>query len=196
MNLRVGELGLNLKYAKTADTITLESRPSRKGDCLVEFSPALSLRAQVRGAESNGKAIPFHLQVNSVDQHATVRFPACAGPNTVVIHVSNDFGLSLQSALPALGATSAGLRVLSESWSAERDTLKVDVSGLTGRKYDLEVFNPGQIASISEADFVKGTASGAARGLRTIRIQFPSGETNAYIRRTVTFRFATAQHRH
>ncbi len=65
----------------------------------------------------NGRRVPFQIKKSDVDQHVTVQFPVAAGENTLRIRLRNDFGLSLSPALPPLGSTSQGLRVLSESWT-------------------------------------------------------------------------------
>jgi hypothetical protein len=92
---------------------------------------------------------------------------------------SDDFGLSMDSRLPALGGVSEGLRVVSESWSAARDTLALDVSGAAAQQYVLAVLNPGQIRAVDGAELVSGK----------LRIRFPSGEPGVYSRRSITVRF-------
>lgn len=194
-NLRVGGTALALKYGRSGDTIMLETHAAGAGECSLEFSPALSLRAQVVSAEINGKNIPFHIQTNIVDQHVAVQFPACGGPNTLVLRVRNDFGLSLESRLPALGAVSEGLRILSESWSPERDMWTLEISGAPSRRYDLAVLDPSQIRSIDGAELMKDSSD--PHGARSkLRIQFPIGEAGTYARRTITFHFAQIKRGH
>jgi hypothetical protein len=178
-NLRVGQAELSLKYTRTADAITLESERTGAGDCTVDFAPALSLRAKVLGAELNGKATQFHAQTNSIDQHVAVSFAACAGSNKLVLHLHNDFGLSFDSRLPALGAVREGLRVVSELWSAARETLTLDVSGAAAQQYELAVLNPGQIRAVEGAELVNGK----------LRIGFPAGAPGVYSRRSITLHF-------
>jgi len=185
-NVHLGESELRLKYTRTADTITLESTGIGPGDCELDFAPALSLRAKVLGAELNGKTIQFHVQTNSIDQHVAVSFPACAGSNKLVMHLRNDFGLSLDSRLPKLGAVSDGLRVVSESWSAARDALTLDVSGAAAQQYDLAVLNPTQVRAVDGAELVNGK----------LRVQFPAGVPGVYSRRSITLHFLDAKHRH
>ena len=97
-----------IRYRKTADSIVLEAKRIGTGDCWIEFSPAFSLRTQIVGAEMNGRPLAFRMQPNSNDQHLLVRFRLYGGPNNLVIHVKNDFGLSLESDLPPLGSTTRG----------------------------------------------------------------------------------------
>ena len=54
------------------------STATGSGDCSLEFSPALSLRAQIGDAEMNGRRVPFQINKSDVDQHVTVRVPVGA----------------------------------------------------------------------------------------------------------------------
>ena len=184
-NLRVGSTTLDLTYRKTLDGITLEVQRTGSGDCVMEFSPALSPRAEVLGAEINSRGVSTHIQANSVDQHVAVRFPVIQSSNTVHIRVRNDFGLSLANTLPPLGNSSRGLRITSENWSANRDSLVLAVSGTPGREYDLAVWNPRQIASVEGAELVKND-----HGEAKVRIKLPAAPSDSYTHSKVTFHFA------
>ncbi len=74
-NVRVGQASLRLAYRRSANEISLVVTRNGSGDCSLEFSPALSLRAQILGAEVNGRKVPFQVKKSDVDQHVTVRFP-------------------------------------------------------------------------------------------------------------------------
>ncbi|HLW85055.1 MAG TPA: hypothetical protein VKR60_07555 [Candidatus Sulfotelmatobacter sp.] len=195
-NVHLGSATVDFQYHKTADSLVLETKSTGAGDCWVEFSPALSPRAEVVGVELNGQRLPFKVQSSggsegaderdspSADQHVSLRFPAHGGPKRVVIHVKNDFGLSLSNELPALGSTSHGLRVISESWNPARTQLTVEVSGLPGAQYDLAVWNPSQISSVDGAVISQGK----------VRIEFPAetgqGSGEAYQHRAIVFHFS------
>src|SRR5438874_2094657 len=163
-NVHVGTVALNFRYHKTTEELTLETSRSGAGDCAIEFSPALSPRAQVTAAELNGRPVPFHLEKNAADQHVTVRFAAYGGPNVLRIRLKNEFGLSFNSTLPPLGVRSRGLRVVSESWNPSLDALTLDVSGAAGGHYELDLWNPEQIVSVEGAELVK--TSGSEKKLR------------------------------
>ena len=184
-NLRVGDSTLDLTYRKTAESITLEVKRTGTGDCTLEFAPAVSPDS-ILGAELNGRPIAIHAQANAIDQHASVRFPVTAGTSTVRVRTRNDFGLALASSLPALGSSSRGLRIVSESWSPQHDTLSLEVSGLAGYVYDLGVWNASQIQSLDGAELVK-----ASQDQALARIQFPPGSPEAYAQKKVTFHFST-----
>ena len=192
-NLHIAGTRIDLKYERTADTITLESLNSGTGECSLEFAPGFSSRAQVQSVEVNGRPAPFDMHINTVDQHVAVKFPACAGPNKIVIRVHSDFVLGLDSRLPALGASSEGLRVVSESWSPDRNALTLDLAGIAGKRYTLAVPDPSQIATIDGAGLITGPLQGGELTLghspSQARIQFPEGAAGTYARRVVTFHF-------
>src|SRR5258708_15616352 len=128
-NVPIGPARVDLQYAKDLEGITLEVKASGSSSdraageasgnspSAVEFAPAVSLRAKVLGAALNGRPVPFHVQANGVDQHVLVRIPVSGGANSLRIRVKDDFGLAYTSTLPAIGATSEGLRVVSETWT-------------------------------------------------------------------------------
>jgi glycogen debranching enzyme len=180
-NVSVGEAHVDFQYHKTADRVTLEAKRIGTGDCWVEFAPAFSLRTQVLSVELNGQRVPFKMQPNSNDQHLSVRFPAVEGMNTLVIHLKNDFGLSLSNEMPPLGSASRGLRVVSESWNSSRSQLTLEVSGLAGRRYELGVWNPSQISSLEGAELTK---------LGRLQIQMPTGPADSYVPAKVVIHFS------
>jgi hypothetical protein len=100
----------------------------------------------------------------------------------VVIHVKDDFGFSQSNQLPPLGSTSREPRMLNESWNPARTQLTLEVSGLPGSRYELEVWNPSQISSIEGATLSQGK----------IHIQIPAtgaGTSEDYRRHTIVFHF-------
>jgi len=179
-NVRAGGGPVDFHYRKTADTIVLETSRTGTGDCWVEFSPALSLRGEVVGAEIGGRSLPFKMEANSNDQHVRVRFPLSSGTNSVVIRVRNDFGVALPSELPALGSVSRGLRVVSEVWNASRSQLSLNVSGLAGKSYELDVWNPGQILSVDGAALTKPGK---------LQFEIPEGPAGSYLQRQMVVHF-------
>jgi len=179
-NVRVAGVGVDFQYRKTADRITLEIQRTGNGDCWVEFSPAFSLRTQILGVQMNGRPLSFKLEPNSNDQHVSVRFPVHEGPNAVVVRVKNDFGLVWSNELPHLGSGSRGLRVITESWNSSRTALTLNVSGVAGGLYELDVWNPDQISSVEGADLTK---SGK------LTVQMPAAAPDSYLQQKIVIRF-------
>jgi hypothetical protein len=179
-NVRVGEVGLDFQYRKTADSIVLETKRTGTGDCWVEFSPAFSLRTQIVSVEANGHPLPFKMQPNRNDQHLSVHFPVNAGTNNLVVHIKNDFGLSLNNELPLLGSASRGIRVLSESWNASKTQLTLDLSGRPASHYDLGVWNSSQVSSVEGGVLTKAGK---------LEIQMPEGPPDTYVSQKVEIHF-------
>jgi hypothetical protein len=184
-NVRLGAVALNLNYQRTPDGIRLEVQSTGTGRCSLQFSPALSLRAKITGVRRNERALPFQIEANSSDQHVTVNVPIIGDGNTIEIQMKNNFELSEASTLPALGSTSHGLRVLSESWSPKRDTLTLLLSGAAGESYELFAWNPDQISSIEGAELEKKAGAEAK-----VRVQLPASALGINPQATVTFHFA------
>lgn len=182
-NLNVANCTVDLVYRRTAETITFEAK-DQKGGCTLKFSPSLNLRAQVLSAELNHKHINFDVQKNSVDQHVSVKFPLASGTNTLQIRVRNDFGITVDPALPPLGSESQGLRVVSEQWSSGLDTLQLDLAGRPGRTYSLGVWNPAQLGSVEAATFERAGSEGAR-----ILIRFPGKPGDDYVHTKIILHF-------
>jgi glycogen debranching enzyme len=176
-NVRAGAIAVDFRYAKTQDEITLDIESTGNSD--LEFSPALSLRAQVISATVNGHRVPFQVQKSDFDQHAVLRTALTKGKNRVRIRVSDDFGISYPNLLPPLGSSSLGMRVISESWSASHDALTLEVAGRRGAHYELAIWNPGQIASVD---------GGELRNSKLL-VQIPAHGAEDYPREKITFHF-------
>ena len=185
-NLNIADCKVDLAYRRSPDAITLETKSENKTPCTLEFSPSLNLRAQVLSAELNHKHINFDVRKNTVDQHVSVKFSLASGSNTntLQIRIRNDFGITLDASLPPLGSESEGLRVVSEQWGANLETLQLDVAGRPGRSYSLGVWNPTQLSIVDGGTFEKS----GSEGLR-ILIQFPKKDSDDYVHRNITLHF-------
>jgi glycogen debranching enzyme len=183
-NIHVGACVIDLRYHRTEETITLDADRSGTGDCSLEFSPAISLGAEVIAVEMSGHLVSNRVVKSAADQHLSVKFPLARGSNKLHITVLNDFGLSIPTSLPLLGAKSRGLRVLSQSWSSSRDRLELDVSGIRGGVYDLGLWSAGQLSTVEGAEWTKGSA-----GRGQLRLHMPPGEAEEYTRAKIVFHF-------
>jgi glycogen debranching enzyme len=157
-NVPLGRDSIHLVYGKFEDTIGLEATRNGTESCMLVFSPAISLRAEVLSAELNDRPVPFQVVKNSQDQHVSVKVSLYGGPNTLRIRLKNDFAVGVFSTLPPLGSKSQGLRIVSENWNRQKDRLELEVSGLAGHEYDLAVWNPAQVASVEGGRLMKAGA--------------------------------------
>jgi glycogen debranching enzyme len=179
-NVRAENVSAEFQYRKTQEGIVLEVKRTGMGDCWVEFSPAVSLRAEVLGVEMNGRSVPFKVQENANDKHVSVRFPIYGGPNSVTIRLKNDFGLVISNELPSLGGRSRGLRIISELWNARRDELIVQLAGVAGTSYEIGLSNQDQVAAIDGGRLTKEGK---------LKVDFPTGPAESYLHAKVTLHF-------
>ena len=189
-NVQVGSTKLDLHYAKDSGGIKLEVKATGDMSRIIDFQPAVSLRAKVLGVELNGRPLPFRVESNGTDQHVITRMTVAGGSNSLRIRMQDDFGLSYSSTLPAIGAASKGLRILSETWTPERDRLTINASGLAGSQYALFVWNAGQIASVEGARLSK-----AEDGKTELILDLPKNGAEAASYATISIQFANAEKR-
>lgn len=186
-NVPVGSSKVDLHYAKDPQAITLQVKVAGVTPCTLDFQPAISLRAKVLGVELNGKPIPFHIRANAMDQHVVIKIKAAGESNSLRIRLENDFGLSYNSILPELGATSRGLRIISETWTPLRDRVTIQASGVAGSNYELSVWNPEQVHSVTGATLKK-----EANGKTILFIEFPKNDAPSMSETTVSIQFKPA----
>jgi glycogen debranching enzyme len=183
-NIALSTSKLTLRYQKTPRDMTLEVTQNVAGNSVLNFEPALGLRAKVLGVELNGHPVEFHVAVYEVDQHVLVHVPLSTKTNTLRIRLKNDFGVTYHSTLPALGETSQGLRIISETWSPSRDTLTVNLEGTPGAVYDLAIWNGQQIRSVDRAKILEVPGHGTIA-----RVQLAEQNDNSFTHSTITFHF-------
>ena len=186
-NEHVGPVALDLDYSRTDDQIALDVRRAGRGDCTLEFSPGVSLRARVTGVEVNGRPAPFRAESNTQDQHVRVRFAVFEGNNTVRIHLRYDFALDFANSLPPLGSRSRALKVISQSWNSDRSSLTVQLAGIAGHQYDLAIRNPSQVSSVAGAEVIK-----LADGTAALHVAFPATGRSGYESTTVIVHLVSA----
>ena len=184
-NVRVGMATVDVEFHRTETEITLEVRQSGTGDVVLEFEPALSLRATVVSATLNGRPIAYKLLPNDTDQHLQVRFPVSGSQSTLRVQVRHDFAVTYSSQLPNPGARSEGLRILSESWSSSRDALTLNLEGVAGKPYELLVSSTKEITSIEG-----GTLRRSSSVVDAVLVR-PGAEAGAYVPGTLVFHFAS-----
>ena len=182
-NVRIGSAKLDLKYSRTADAITLDTKGSE--NCSVAFSPAVSSRAKVLGVDWNGKTIPFKISTNAEDQHVNVVLPVSTQPGTLRIRLRDDFGVSYSNELPPLGESSAGLRILSEAWNTSRTQLTLSVTGMPGEHYQLAVRGAEQVAAVNGGGLER---SGPSAGI--LHVDFPATGSGEYIAHEIVLNFS------
>ena len=85
--------------------------------------------------------------------------------------------------VPPLGSSSLGLRLVSDSWSASGDAESLEFAGAAGVRYELAVWNPGQIASVEGGEIKNGK----------LGVNIPSSSSETYSRRKVVIHFVATR---
>ena len=181
-NLRMSEVTLDAVYDKNSDGITLRLNRHGPGALTLVFALAISRYTQVLGAEVNGRLVQFKLEPSATDQHVSISLPLSVGETTLHIRLRNDFGIVNPAYLPALGEKSRNLKISSERWN-EADRLELQVSGIPGRTYELNLFGDAPIATVNGAELVSSTA------VRKLKIVFPAAANAEYVNQKIELRF-------
>jgi glycogen debranching enzyme len=171
-----------LQLTRTPESITLIAERQGDTEVTLQFRPATSPRARIAGATLNGRAVPFHVEPHGSDQHVVIDAKLTTGANTLTVRLLNDFSVNYAGQLPMLGSTNQGLRVLSETWSASRDSLTLETEGLAGHTYTLSVWGKEQIKSIDGARFAADDS---------IEEVFPAATNLESHRQTITIHLAS-----
>lgn len=188
-NIRTGSCDLDISYRKIVDKMMFELGGVALKNCIVDLAPALSLRSKVIAVEMNGRSIPFHVRQNEHDQHVEIHLQSKNVSDTIAIYMKDDFGLALESSLPALGSTNQGLRILSETWSPDREKLTLVASSAVDGTYDLNVWNPSQVGAVDGAALVHVDS-----GDDKLRITTASATTDQNATKTVVIHFHPGVH--
>ena len=96
-----------------------------------------------------------------------LRFTAGNGLTTVRIPLTDDFGVSFSRSLPAHGAPSRDLRILSETWSQNADSVTILVSGVANHEYELALAGTAGVQRVEGAELVDS---------HRLRFRIPNGE--------------------
>ena len=181
-NVWIGNMRCDLTYRHNAYQILLNA-DVRGGELKLHFSPAIALRASVLSVTVNGNPVKFNVNANAQDQHVEVDLHT-AKPAVVLIRLKHDFDLEAPVHLPPPGQKSQGVRVISESWTRDHNTLRVRVSGLKGASYDFALRGAEQIEEIDGASLIRDLNND-----RIIRVQFPTNSSEDYVSKAVVIHF-------
>jgi glycogen debranching enzyme len=184
-NIRAGNSAIDVKFHRTPSEIVLEVQSAEGNPCILQFEPALSLRAEVLGVELNGRSLPFQVKPNESDQHVFTQFPVSRGTNTLRLHLRSDFSISYTSQLPQLGRASEGLRILSETWNTARNQLTLELEGLPGLAYDLSLFNGKEISSLDG-----GNISNSGSATDKLNVILPGSDQGQPVRGNLVLHFS------
>ena len=183
-NVQIGGSQVELRTRKNTGEIALEISQTGNGTFNLDYEPAISARAKVLSVELNGKTVEYHVSASPLDQHVTIHATISGKNNTIRIRMKNDFGIAYHLTLPALGDQSHGLRMLTETWSPNRDALTLEFSGTPGASYELPLWNAKQITSAEGAKLVDTTTHGTVA-----RVEMPAKDGENSVHAKVVLHF-------
>ena len=105
------------------------------------------------------------------------------GKATLRLVLQNDFDIGYSNSLPLLGSSSRDLRIVSEAWNPAHDELTLQLSGIPGSRYELNLRNPGQIRSVDDAELKNAN----------LLITLPPGNSLAFTPYKIVLHFAPAK---
>jgi len=197
-NLEAGPCKLSIDFTKTieapadSDTLTYSIQQESGSDCSLTLSPAISPRTQIASVDVDGHHTPFKLNPSSQDQHPTITLKLTNTTTKAVFHLHNDFGITQNTTLPALGSSSESLNIVSESWNTGHDTLTLDLASAGSGTYELSLWNPAQIASAEGATLTKASLE---KGSLQITVTPHAGEAIHHQQAVLHF-INTSKHSH
>ncbi|HXJ42252.1 MAG TPA: hypothetical protein VNH18_23435, partial [Bryobacteraceae bacterium] len=170
---------LNLQLKRDRDTLNLIVTNTGAAPVDIDFAPSYPPCARILSAQVGKVAAIWKSEVQPTDFHPRFAFSANSGTTELRIRHAGIFDYSVPLSPPRLAKSSTNLRVLSERWSNQRDTLTLSVSGLAGEDYLLNTVGSDQIQAIS----------GASRdGAGNLLFKMPAGDTGKYVRHSITIR--------
>jgi hypothetical protein len=173
-NYRVGEASFSFHYHRTRDRISVLVNSNKADGYKIEFGPVLGLGTNVKSVEVDGK--PVHFQ--------TETFPQGIEPVIVVdvtkpeMNIDIVFDPSVELLPPLVetrtGDSDHGLKIV--SLTMNENVMRVDVEGLSGMVYNLNILNPEKIESVSGGK-IKGNS---------IEIAIPSSDKSEFVKHTIS----------
>ena len=166
---------VSLDLRRDADTLELKINNSGSQSFDLEFAPAYPPSAQVTRVTVDGEPITSTTQRESTDWHPHFMVPAKPGITTLTIRHRGFFGYAVRFTPPRLAEPSESLKIVSERWGNNGQTLDLTVSGRAGRVYRLELVGSDRVASVT----------GARRDGEALMIDMPTGDPARYVNHQV-----------
>jgi hypothetical protein len=173
-NYRVGEASFSFHYHRTRDRISVIVNSNKADGYKIKFGPVLGIGTNVKSVEVDGK--PAHFQ--------TETFPQGIEPVVVVdvtkpeMNIDIVFDPSVELLPPLVetrtGDSDHGLKIV--SLTMNENVMRVDVEGLSGMVYNLNILNPEKIESVSGGK-IKGNS---------IEIAIPSSDKSGFVKYTIS----------
>jgi hypothetical protein len=165
---RVPFLGARIDFDIHRDAGMLELKIDNSGSQSfdLDFAPAYAPCTHVIGATLDGNPVTWKEQPESSDWHPRFTVSVKPGASTLIIRHRGFFGYVVPFTPPRLAEPSANLKVISEHWTNNGQTVELTVSGRPGREYRI-----GLVGAKKGDSFV---------------VRIPAGASNEYVQQLVT----------
>lgn len=148
-NFRVGEAHFSFNYQRKEDQILITVEPQKAEGYTLHLSPAVGLEPQIESLTVNGNPVEF--DVNSFSQVVQPSAHIPIENETIHIQISVVPGIEILPPLfkSQVGDRNQGLKILSVQ--KNKNSLKIKVEGVSGRKYQLRILNSNLVRKIEGA---------------------------------------------
>ena len=169
-NLKAGAGSIDLRAARNRQEAVFQIRSSGLAGFRAEMVPGFEPGAQVLSAFLNGKPVPLQAE-------SGVSFPL-TGDDVVRFELSPGLQILETVDRPAPGDPTKSLKILDVSWDRGSDRYTIEVEGLGGKAYSLDLRVPRRPVRVAGAAWSGSDTSGS------LKLEFPPGSTE-YVRRSV-----------
>jgi hypothetical protein len=165
-NLRVGDGAMTLGYVRSPQEAVYRIRSRGLSGFQLDFAPALEPGALLRTVTVNGTIVKCEPLFEG-DVHCPVSLPL-TGDDEVRIEFAPGLRVLEPMTSPTPGDRSSTLKVVNIQWDRTAERYTLDLEGLSGRRYGLEVRLPRRPAQIEGASWNGGETEGV------LAVDFPA----------------------
>lgn len=168
-NYQIGKAIFSLSYNRGKDKITIEINGKHSHDYTLQVTPALGIGSIINKVTVNGETAQFEQVLSTQTVQPVVNIASKGGSATVEIEFNPTVEILPPYIETKTGDMNKGLKII--SLRKEENQLKVDIEGLSGKSYVLEVVNPELIYQIK----------GASRKGNRIEVKMPNGKVDEFV---------------
>jgi hypothetical protein len=184
-NFRVGDEMFDFKLKHGANVMSIEiNRRGSDTPIDVDLAPAFPIDAEILKASVDGKPVKIAVKPLGDSNQAQVR-TAITKHALVEINYQPGTEIVPPEITPEVGARTRGLKVLSTSW--RNGKLLLDVEGLAGETYDIDIISPRQLVKVENATVV---TDGKRLKLRYAPPKAVNAGIETYVRKIISVELA------
>jgi len=183
-NFRLGDDLIDFKLRRGTNSMSIEvNRRGTDTPIDIDLAPSFPVDAEILRASIDGKPAKFAVKPLGDSNQAQVRTTIT---KHALVEINYQPGTEIIPPVvtPEVGARTHGLKVLSTLWTNGR--LMLDVEGLAGETYDIDIVSPRALVKVENATVITDG--------KKVKLRFapPRGDPNAqtYVRRVISVELA------